>query len=111
AISMRGAPILREPAALAAFLRNSCDYPLFGKPMDSQRSLGSIGLEAYHPATDSLIAGARKIPVDDFAAAVAEHYEGGYIFQRRVAPHGGVRAVVGNRLATVRAITILTEQG
>src|SRR4029079_10808107 len=58
-----------------------------------------------------LVAGPRKIPVDDLPAAVAEHYKGGYIFQRRIAPHAGVRAIVGNRLATVRAITILTEQG
>ena len=42
---------------------------------------------------------------------MAEHYKGGYILQRRIAPHAGVRAVAGNRLATVRAITILTEQG
>jgi hypothetical protein len=112
AICMRGVPILREPAALASFLRTSRDYPLFGKPMDSQRSLGSIGLEGYDRGTDSLVAGAsRQIPVDEFAAAVAEHYKGGYIFQRRIAPHAGVRAVAGNRLATVRAITILTDQG
>ena len=112
AVCMRGIPILREPAALADFLRGARDYPLFGKPIDSQRSLGSIALEAYDRATDSLIAGPdRKIPVEDFAAAVAEHYKGGYIFQRRISPHAGVRAVAGDRLATVRAITILTEQG
>ena len=111
AISMRGIPILRQPADLADFLRGTCDYPLFGKPMDSQRSLGSIGLEAYDSGSDCLVAGERHIPVDDFAAAVAEHYKGGYIFQRRIAPHAGVRALAGNRLATVRAITILTEEG
>jgi hypothetical protein len=110
-ISMRGFPIFRDPAALARFLRASQDYPLFGKPMDSQRSLGSIGLDAYVPRTDCVIAGERSIPVADFAAAVAEHYRGGYIFQRRVSPHAGVATVVGDRLATVRAITILTEEG
>jgi hypothetical protein len=111
ALCMRGVPVMREPEALAGFLRSSRDYPLFGKPMDSQRSLGSIGLEAYDSGSDCLVAGERHIPVDDFAAAVAEHYKGGYIFQRRVAPHAGVRRIAGNRLATVRAITILTEEG
>jgi hypothetical protein len=111
AISMRGIPILRQPADLADFLRGTCDYPLFGKPMDSQRSLGSIGLEAYDSGSDCLVAGERHIPVDDFAAAVAEHYKGGYIFQRRIAPHARVRAIAGDRLATVRAITILTDRG
>jgi len=109
-ISMRGCPILREPAALATFLRACRDYPLFGKPMDSQRSLGSIGLEAYDSDSDSLVTGPeRRVQVADFAAAVGEHYQGGYIFQRRVAPHSGVHAVAGNRLATVRAITILSD--
>jgi hypothetical protein len=111
-LCMRGIPILRGPEALAGFLRSSRDYPLFGKPMDSQRSLGSIALEAYDRDTDSLVTGPdRSIPVDEFATAVADHYKGGYIFQRRIAPHARVRAIAGNRLATVRAITILTAQG
>jgi hypothetical protein len=109
---MRGFPILRDPRALGEYLRGSHDYPLFGKPMDSQRSLGSIGLDAYDSDSDSLLTGAaRGIRVDDFAAAVAEHYGSGYIFQRRISPHADALAAVGNRLATVRAITILTGEG
>jgi hypothetical protein len=111
-ISMRGVPVLRDPTALAQFLRGAHDYPLFGKPMDSQRSLGSIALDAYDQETDSLAAGAhRTIPVADFAAAVAANYKSGYIFQRRIEPEARVRAIAGNRLATVRAITILTDEG
>jgi hypothetical protein len=111
-LCMRNAPVFRDPNALAAFLRACPDYPLFGKPMDSQRSLGSIGLEAYEACTDSLRCGQdRKIPVATFAAAVAQHYAGGYIFQRRIAPHAGVHAVAGDRLATVRVITILSDTG
>jgi hypothetical protein len=110
--AMRGVPVLRQPVALADFLRTTREYPLFGKPMDSQRSLGSIGLEAYDPGADCLLAGAnRTIPVEEFAAAVAANYKGGYLFQPRIEPHPRVRAIVGNRLATVRAITILTDQG
>jgi hypothetical protein len=112
AISLRGVPVLREPAALADFLRGADDYPLFGKPMSSQRSLGSIALEAYDPKTDSLVAGAgRRIAVADFTAAVAANYRGGYLLQRRIEPEAHVRAVAGNRLATVRAVTILTDAG
>jgi hypothetical protein len=112
AITMRGLPILRDPAALADFLRGARSYPLFGKPMDAQRSLGSIALEAYDPATDSLAVSAhRSIAVAEFASAVVASYKGGYNFQRRIEPHAGVRRVAGNRLATVRAITALTDQG
>ena len=112
AICMRNVPVFRDAGALADFLRSCRDYPLFGKPMDSQRSLGSIGLETYDPSSDSVMTGAgRAIPIGDFTSAVAEHYRGGYIFQRRVSPQAGVRAVAGDRLATVRVITILTDKG
>lgn len=112
ALCMRNAPVFREPDQLAAFLRANSDYPLFGKPMDSQRSLGSIGLDAYDARTDSLVCGPhRKVAVGDFVAAVAEHYSAGYIFQRRVSPHAAVQAIAGDRLATLRVITILSDAG
>ncbi len=110
-LSMRNVPVMRAAGDLARFLRACGAYPLFGKPMDSLRSLGSIGLEAFEPATDSLVAGDRRIPVEAFAAAVARHYHAGYILQRRVAPEARVRAIAGDRLATVRVITMLGEKG
>jgi hypothetical protein len=111
ALSMRNVPVMRAADDLARFLRSCADFPLFGKPMDSLRSLGSIGLEAYDPATDSLLAGDRKIPVEAFAATVARHYRAGYILQRRISPEARVRAIAGDRLATVRVLTILGEKG
>jgi hypothetical protein len=110
-LCVRNAPVMRAPGDLARFLRTCTAYPLFGKPMDSQRSLGSIGLDAYEPASDSLVAGERRIGIDAFVDAVATHYAAGYILQRRVAPAARVQALVGNRLATVRVITILGENG
>jgi hypothetical protein len=110
-LSMRNVPVMRAPGDLASFLRACRDYPLFGKPMDSQRSLGSIGLDAYEPTTDCVRAGERSIPVEAFAVAVARHYGAGYILQRRISPEPRVRAVVGDRLATVRVITMLGENG
>jgi hypothetical protein len=110
-LSVRNAPVMRAPGELARFLRSCGAYPLFGKPMDSQRSLGSIGLDAYEPASDSIVAGERRIGVDAFVGAVATHYAAGYILQRRIPPAARVRALVGDRLATVRVITILGENG
>ncbi|MGE0849353.1 MAG: sugar-transfer associated ATP-grasp domain-containing protein [Hyphomicrobiaceae bacterium] len=112
ALCMRNAPVFRDVDALGAFLRACREYPLFGKPADSRRSLGSIGLDAYEVETDSLVcAPDRMVPVGSFVAAVARHYRGGYIFQRRIAPHDDVRAIAGDRLATVRVITILSDAG
>ena len=113
AICMRGIPILREPAALAGLpaqlARLSAVRQADGFP--AQPGLDRPGSLRRPTPTASLPDEASKIPVDEFAAAVAEHYKGGYIFQRRISPHAGVRAIAGDRLATVRAITILTEKG
>jgi hypothetical protein len=58
--------------ARADFLRAAREYPLFGKPMDPQRSRGSIGLEANDPGADCFLAGPdHTIPVEEFAAASA----------------------------------------
>ena len=50
-------------------------------------------------------------PVDAFIADIASHYGSGYLFQHRVSPHSEVRALCGDRLATVRLLTILTKTG
>jgi putative polysaccharide biosynthesis protein len=106
-ISIHNATMLRKPDELAAFLRTSQAYPLFGKPMDALRSLGSVRLESYNAAADSVITSdGRTLAVERFATEVNEHFGSGYIFQRCVAPHAGVRAIAGERLATVRVMTL-----
>ena len=111
-LDMRSAPLLRDAAALANFLRDPTHYPLFGKPMDSLRSLGSASFDRYDAATDVLVTphGAH-VAVEAFAAEVVQNYHAGYILQRRVSPHAAIRAVAGDRLATVRVLTIRDSQG
>lgn len=111
-MTLHNAPVLRDAAALSAYLRDASLYPLFGKPMDAIRSLGSASFQAYEPADDALVAlsGAR-IPVEQFAADVAELFPAGYLLQRRVNPHAAMRAIVGDRLATVRVLTVRGKQG
>jgi hypothetical protein len=97
---------------LLHFLRNTKDYPLFGKPVDETRSLGSMALDGYDTASDSVIAlNGRKLPLAAFVAEVARHFQAGYMLQPRVVPHTAVRAVAGERLATVRVVTICTNDG
>jgi hypothetical protein len=105
-------PTVREPAELASLLRTCKDYPLFGKPMDSFRSLGSASFEGYEASSDSLLTiTGEEIALERFVADVAAHYGGGYLLQCRLDPHPAVRALVGNRLATVRVMTMLTRDG
>ncbi len=111
-LAVRNAPLLCTQAALASFLRDGACYPLFGKPMDSLRSLGSASFDAYDAATDALIpAYGTPIAVETFAHEVAATYGAGYILQKRVSPHADIRAIVGDRLATCRILTVRSDSG
>ncbi|HYM02458.1 MAG TPA: sugar-transfer associated ATP-grasp domain-containing protein [Stellaceae bacterium] len=102
--------LMRTEEALREFLTDERNYPLFGKPLDGEMSLGSASLAAYRRTDDRVIDIAGKtIALGDYIADLTKHYGGGYLFQRRVSPHTMVRDICGDRLATVRVLTILSE--
>lgn len=104
--------VLSDVGTLAAFLRESANYPLFSKPTDSLQSLGSASFASYDAAADELVGtNGDRFPVEAFATAVKSSYANGYLFQRRLSPHPRVRELAGERLATVRVMTILTKSG
>jgi hypothetical protein len=104
--------LLRNQGELSDFLRDDRHYPLFAKPLDGFQSLGSASFDRYDRAQDSLIAvSGQPVPLETFAADVDAHYGGGYLLQRRVSPHAAVRAICGDRLATVRLLTTMSADG
>jgi hypothetical protein len=108
-IANRSPRLLRSAAELGDFLRDPKHYPLFAKPMDGLQSLGSGSFDRYDRATDCLITvSGQSLPLAKFAADVDAHYGQGYLLQRRVGPHAEVRAICGDRLATVRLLTTMT---
>ena len=111
-IAMQSPRLLRTEAELGAFLRDPQHYPLFAKPLDGFQSLGTASLDRYDRASDSLITvTGQSLPLAKFAADVSANYGQGYLLQRRVSPHAAVRAICGDRLATVRLLTIMTASG
>jgi hypothetical protein len=104
--------LLRTPDELRRFLQHSERYPLFGKPIDGFQSLGSAALAGYDPSTDAIaFVDGRRLAVEVFAAYIAQHYPKGYLFQKLLLPHPDVRALCGDRLATLRVLTMNTESG
>jgi hypothetical protein len=100
--------LLRNEAELRCFLRKSEHYPLFGKPIEGSRSVGSVSIACYAASHDRLITTAGEwISLDDFIAVVKAQAASGYQFQSRVSPHERIREMCGDRLATVRLLTIL----
>jgi hypothetical protein len=103
---------LRSAEALKSYLTTRAPYPLFGKPMHGFQSLGSASLLRFDPGRSRLLAGdGSEIGIEAFVADIAKHYPDGYFFQPHVSPHPENRALCGDRLATVRVMTMMTADG
>ncbi|MGH6818190.1 MAG: sugar-transfer associated ATP-grasp domain-containing protein [Methylovirgula sp.] len=101
------AHILRSREELERFLWRDDIYPLFGKPAEGFQSLGSIALRKAHPARRELeTIGGTFVPFADFLDDVVGHYEGGYLFERFMAPHRDAALLYGERLGTTRIVTL-----
>ena len=108
AVGRSSARLFRSDSELRTFLRESGHYPLFGKPIDGCQSIGSVSAEGYQQSCDSVLTTAgRLISLDDFVSYVKSHAASGYQFQSRISPHADILQICGNRLATVRLLTIM----
>ena len=101
--------LMRTTDELRNFLMTAENFPLFGKPISGHQSLGSASLESYDAERRCLIT-TTGMPFDlnNFISYVQQHGAAGYLFQRRAAPHAAVQALCGQRLSTVRVLTIAT---
>ena len=78
--------VMRDADALAAFLRDKADYPIFGKPYFGSLSEGSVRLEACKDDVLELANGDTR-NVAEFAAEVMTRYPGGFLLQSALDPH------------------------
>ncbi len=104
-------PVLRSPDALADYLRSSITYPCFSKPVHGRESRGVAHLEAYDAENDSIILKDKgAIPLADFAEEI-EKLHSGAIFQELLLPHPELAKVCGDRVNTIRTITLIRPEG
>lgn len=105
-------PALREPEALARFLREDMPYPFFAKPVTGIYSVGASTATAFEPESDCLILdNGKKIGVEAYVAEAAHFIENGYMFQERLRPHERLREACGERIGTARIMVLIREQG
>ena len=104
--------LLSDRQQLERFLTSPGNYPLFGKPVESYQSLGSIGLRAFRPAEREIeTTSGHRIVLDQLLSEIETNYRSGYIFQPLIHPDRAVAQLCGDRLASVRIMTALTEDG
>ncbi len=111
-LSSKSARVLASVEELRSFFEADDNYPLFCKPVEGYQSLGSISLKSYRSNEKTLETfDGRLIAVDRFIAEISAHYQDGYLFQPLLVPHAMIRRLCGDRLATMRIVTISTESG
>lgn len=102
-----GAPLLRDAAAIAAFLRDPRAYPLFGKPAAEDMSIGVVSLSAFDPAADAVVTlDGRRVPVPELAGRIAASHSGGYLFQRRLRQSPEVASICGEGVGALRIVCV-----
>jgi hypothetical protein len=103
--------LLRSREELRRFLIEA-PYPLFGKAMEGSQGLGATGLAALDAASGTLrTLDGRRLDLDGFVDSVRENHWTGYLFQRLVPPHADSLGLCGERLATVRLLTLAGDGG
>lgn len=104
--------VLASREALVSFLTTPANFPLFGKPVEGFQSLGSVALRRWQITEGELeTMDGRRIPLEQIVSEIESHYRSGYVFQPLVSPHLRVAELCGERLASVRVLTALTESG
>jgi hypothetical protein len=106
------AKCLNSVASLRRYLTDPAHYPLFGKPENGFQSLGSASFQSYDVGRGVLVGwDGRTLPLDRLVDDITGHYSQGYLFQPRLSPHADTKAICGDRLATVRVVTVSRDGG
>ena len=110
ALETTAAHVARDADGLRRVLSEEANYPLFGKPTEGLQSLGSVGLKRYSPYSHCLeTVDGRVIALDAFVGDIVRHYADGYLLQKFASPHAAIRSLCGDRLATIRVVTLNLE--
>lgn len=106
------AQICRNRPQIVEFLRNQARYPIFGKPVSGMWSERVINLRSFNPEAETLTLGnGRVVALAQLADELADQISTGYLFQEALRPHPKVQDICGDRIATVRMVVILTDNG
>ncbi len=104
------APVIKEPAELAKFLRQTERYPLFIKPVRGGQGKNTRALLGI--STDTLkLPSEKALALTDFIDALDPARWSGILLQEFLQPSPRTAAICGKRLTSVRLIVIVTSSG
>lgn len=107
-----GLTVIKDAEGFKAFLADDKNFPMFCKPVDSLRSLGSASFDRFDAETGELVMPTgERVNRDAFVDEVMAAYNGSYLIQRRISVHPDVAALCGQRVGTVRVVTLWGDNG
>jgi Sugar-transfer associated ATP-grasp len=102
---------LVDAASLAAYLSDPAHLPAFGKPRSDSFARGAAVISGLGSAGDLTFLNGRQVPIAALAAEIARDWPVGYLFQPFYQCHPSLQRHVGPAMASVRIVTLLTDQG
>lgn len=93
---------------LRGFLAGEKGYPLFGKPVGSSLSLGTVGIAAFDAKSDQLsLTNGTKMAVSAFFDQIWEAFrDKGYVFQSMIKVHPLLAKYTGKAVGSFRVVTV-----
>ncbi|ADE15287.1 conserved hypothetical protein [Nitrosococcus halophilus Nc 4] len=100
--------VVRNGAELGQFLREQAPFPLVAKPVLGMWGKGVYAVDCFDGECDELVlVNGRRIAVTEFVETLEPLAEKGYLFQELLKPHPVVSDLCGNRICSVRMVTLL----
>lgn len=102
--------LLASRAEVAAFLA-SREGGIFGKPVASSRSLGTVAIDGRDAQGNLVLANGKTVPPDVLAAEIAGSWPQGYLFQPRIHNAAILRTHMGTATGSLRITTLIGASG
>ncbi len=97
---------------LTEFL-STADFPLFGKPVGSSLSLGTIGIKGISADKSLLdLTNGATMALEELHAQIRDNYSGiGFMFQKKIVNHPDLAKFTGAAVGTLRVVTCMSPNG
>jgi glutathione synthase/RimK-type ligase-like ATP-grasp enzyme len=105
-------PVLRTFQALARFIRAELTFPFVAKPVAGMWGRHVWAVESYDRTRDRLrLTSGQEVEVEALIEDVASRKESGVLFQELLTPHPMIEEWCGDRICSVRMVSIIDRSG
>lgn len=104
-------PSLTNRQEILDFLRDNSNFPLFGKPLQSSWSDGTVQIDRAE-GYDLQLGNGKVVKAEELASEILNRYPLGYLFQEKIRQHEAINALTGgSAVGTIRLVTLDTGDG